>query len=162
MALTPDQKRKRKKEIEVLAHDWEVFIPTLELRRKAKKRIWRFVDRVWRRKHKVKTLYLWVAETFAQPGMMSYEVPLTHDNIKKPKDMPFIFALQGGWTIPERDLRTLTNGPLLSETGELLVKEGGRLSFYWNKLWPFVVSLATIVGLVVGLVSLVVWLFGGE
>jgi len=158
MALTPDQQRKRKKDIELLAHDWEVFIPTLELRRKAKKGIWRYINRVWRRKHKVKTLYLWVAETFAQLQMMSHVVPLTHDNIQKPKNMPFIFALQGGWTIPKRDLRTLTHGPLLSETGDLLVKGGGRLSFYWNKLWPIIAGVATIGGLV----RFVAWLFGGR
>ena len=157
MALTADQERKRRKEIELLANDWEAHTPTSELRGKTKNDIWWLIDKIWRRKHEVKTLYLWSAEFFARPHMGSYTVPLTHDNLKKPKDVPFMFALTGGWTIPERDLQTLTYGPLLSESGQLLVKEGGWLSIYWKKVWPVIVVVATLGGLV----RFIAWLFGG-
>lgn len=61
--------------------------------------------------------------------------------------MPDIYALNNGWTIPESDLKTLTHGPLLSEEGDILVKQGGKISFFWNKVWPYIVVIATISGL---------------
>jgi len=147
MALTPDQERKRKQEIELVNKDWEAYTPTSELRRKTKKGIWWLIDKIWLRKHKMKTLYLWTAELFDNMNMKSYDIPLEHDNFKKPKNMPYVFALKNGWTVPEKDIKTLTHGPLLSETGEILVKEGGVFSYYWNKVWPPVVIISTLIGL---------------
>ncbi len=155
MSLTPDQERTKKREIELVNKDWEAYTPTSELRRKPKKGVWWLADKLWRRKHKLKTLYLWTAELFANINMMSYDVPLEHDNLVKPKSVPYMFALKNGWTIPDKDLKTLTHGPLFSETGEMLVKEGGIVSYYWNKVWPSIAVIATIFGLI----RSIVWLF---
>jgi len=48
---------------------------------------------------------------------MHIEFPFEHDNIKKPKEIPYNFAMQGGWTIPEEHLSKLIKGPLISEDG---------------------------------------------
>jgi len=155
LGLTPDQERKRQREIKLLANDWEAYPPTSELKRRTKKGFWWLIDKIWKRKYQVKILYLWSAELFANLNMMSYPVPLDHDNLKKPENMPYIFALKNGWTIPESDLKTLTHGPLLSEKGVILVKEGGKFSFYWNKIWPTVVVFVTLIGLI----RSIAWLF---
>jgi len=156
MTLTPDQLRKRENEIKRLAFDWEIHVPSKELRRIRKSGLADLIGRIWKRKYTMKILYIWTAEQFSRFQLMSENIPLEHDNIIKPKDVPYIFALKNGWTIPDKDLKTLTNGPLVSESGELLVKANGTLSYYWNKIWPIVV----IVSILLSLVRSLTWLFG--
>lgn len=148
MPITPDQERQRRTMIKNVAKDWEVRTTTLELARKTKSRFWKFINLFWKRKVKVMALYFWVDELFTQPNMMSYPLPLDHDNIRKPSNMPYIFTLKSGWTIPEKDLKYLYDGPLLSENGAVLVKPGGYLAYYWSKAWPVIAALGTLLGII--------------
>ena len=156
MSLTPDQERKRQSLIQKFNEDWEFRTKTLEIARKKKSGFAKIIDLVWKRKYKVKTLYLWVSKHFSGSILMAYPFPLRHDNMPKTPNMPTKFILEGGWSIPEADLKCLLEGPLLSEDGRVLVKPNGQLSYYWNKYWPRVVVIATILGLIRG----IAWLIG--
>ena len=164
MSLTPDQKRKRDREIKQFGSEWEYYIPSLELRRKKTRGFRGFINKIWKRKYKVKTLYIWAKEKFSGFQLLSHKFPLTHDNIIKPSNMPYIFALKNGWTIPEEDLKTLTQGPLLSEDGKLLVKQGGKFQYYWNKTWPVIVVISVLLSLIASsaflLERIIIWFIG--
>ncbi len=148
MVGTPDQKREINRLVNLFSKDFEYLISTKEIRRKKKTGFYILIDFLWKRKYKVKVLYTWVLQSWIDPKMSGEDFPMDHDYQIKPENLPTYFSLQKGWTIPNKDLKTLTNGPLLGEDGNLLVKPGGKISYYWNKIWPTLTIIATFGGII--------------
>lgn len=70
------------------------------------------------------------------------------DNIpNKPTEIPTIFALQNKWEIPDKDLKTLYDGPLLAANGKLIVKPDRLLFYYWRKMESWVKGVGSILTL---------------
>ncbi|MFH6603094.1 hypothetical protein ACEZ3G_06370 [Maribacter algicola] len=110
-----------------MSKNWMIDLASNEI--KLKKRTWfiQLFHFITCRRYTVRELYIFIYNEFHAPdkiaGMMSYSYPIDHDNIKKPKGVPFNYVMQGGWTIPESSLKKLIKGPLISEHGyALLVK----------------------------------------
>jgi hypothetical protein len=141
MTLTPDQQRRRDARISAFDRRWEFSAASKEIRLKPVGWLKRFFEMFWRRKFSVRTVYLWAKERWSTTHMMSYSFPLTHDNMLKPDEIPYIFALQNGWTIPASDAKRLFEGPLLSETGELIVRPGFGRSLWKIFMFGVIVAL---------------------
>lgn len=116
MALTPEEENFRSNWITLFGEDWELRAATREIARKTKVKI-------WPRRHRVKTMYLWIKVNWSQFANSNLPFPMDHDNLPKSPGQPVQFALLGGWTIPKSDLVYLTEGPLYDEHWELLVPE---------------------------------------
>jgi hypothetical protein len=121
MPPTPDQHRQIERLTKSFAEDWYLDFATKEIRHKDAQGLRRLVDLLWRRRHKVFALYWWCKKQFAEPHAMAFPFPIRHDNMPI-AGFPVKYELQGGWTIPRRDLRYLLKGPLASENlSEVLV-----------------------------------------
>lgn len=105
--------------------NWEVDVKNQEIR--LKKRPWyiRLFHFLIVYRYSVRELYIFVYDQFHAPdkieSMMPFEFPINHDNIKKPKGVPFNYVMQGGWSIREEDLKKIIRGPLISENGDKLL-----------------------------------------
>ncbi len=90
--------------------DWRIIPEKKELDLKPQPWHVRLV-RVFRRtRFDMRSVYLWAAEEFSQRSLMREETPLKHDNILKPSDAVWIYALQNQWTITRSALRHLHSG----------------------------------------------------
>ncbi len=152
--FTPEQQRQILDYIESCSKDWEFVVRTKEIRRSKKMGLAGWIDRVWRRKHKVEALYRWIQFQLGTERYAVLSQLIERDQIPKRGRYPRVYRLLNGWTIPAKDLRTLTHGPLVDLAGEELVKPGGQLSYFWNHFWPRFVVVATVVGFVASVVSL--------
>jgi hypothetical protein len=114
MTLTPDKIRKRDKAVRSVGERWYLDFSTQEIRRnplsglaKVKQFFWRDINTIWE-------LYIWLRHRQAEPDAMAYSNQMDGDNLPM-KGFPIKYALAGGWTIPQADLKYLRDGPLASE-----------------------------------------------
>lgn len=108
-----------------MAKNWIIDTDNKEI--KQVQRLWYI--RLWHwitlKRYTVRDLYIYVYDYFHAPEritiLMPIEFPMDHDNIKKPKDIPYNFVLKGGWKIPDEYSKKLIKGPLISEDGSSLI-----------------------------------------
>lgn len=151
--FTPEQQRQIQHRIDSCSKDWEFVVSTREIQRSRKTGLARWIDCVWRRKYTVEGLYRWIQYQLSTEQYIVLGLVIDRDQIHKRKGYPRAYRLLNGWTIPAKDLSTLTHGPLFDTTGEELVKPGGYFLYYWRRYWPLFTILATIVGFVSALKS---------
>lgn len=53
-------------------------------------------------------------DKWSKPDAIRLQFPVDHDNMPI-KGFPIKYKLINGWTIPNSDIKYLTNGPLVSE-----------------------------------------------
>jgi hypothetical protein len=97
-----------------VAQSWYADLTTKELRRKPLIGIWRVVDFFWKQKLPVWKFYWWLAYRSADAEMMPLGNPIQSDNMPI-KGFPMKYELQSGWTIPKKDLKYLSDGPLATQ-----------------------------------------------
>jgi hypothetical protein len=77
------------------------------------------------RRFSVRELYVFIYNHFHSEeniaSLMSIPFPIDHDNIKKPKGVPFNYVMQNDWKITDNALKKLIKGPLISEHGYILL-----------------------------------------
>ena len=132
---------------------WEIRRGTKELGLKPQPWHRRWAGYVYKPRFDLRSFYLWTAEEFAQPSLMSETTPLKHDNIKKPLTEIWIFALDGGWSIERKALLLLKSGPLYSEDGTLLVPSGGSVRLVLNRWQERNRGLLTIITIISGIIA---------
>ena len=145
--LTPDRIRHIAKKIGSIDLSWYFDTDTKEIRRKSLKGWRRYLDLIWRERHKVGELYWWINQNWADETLIVFSFPMRHDNMPI-QGFPMKFELQGGWSIPKADLRYLSDGPLTSEgRSEILVpaNQGWRYAMELGKQFAPVFSIAAAV-----------------
>lgn len=147
---TPDQLRNIDNLVRLFDNDWFADTSTKEIRRKPLTGWCRFFDVVWKRKHSIFAMYWWVKRNWASDRLIVHQYPIRSDNMPI-KGFPVKCELQGGWTIPEADLKYLTNGPLASEgLHEILVPA----NLGWRYALEVFKQLAPVVTIVAGTVTI--------
>ena len=111
---TPDQQRRINEAYESVDQYWFVDLSTKELRRRPLLGIRRLINSFWKKRHTVWEFYWWIRRRQAQDDMMPLDNPIRSDNTPI-KGVPTKYELQGGWTIPQDDMKYLIKGPLTSE-----------------------------------------------
>ncbi|MDP3311816.1 hypothetical protein [Lutibacter sp.] len=105
--------------------NWEIDVEKQEIRLKNRPWYIQLFQFLIVKRYTVRELYIFIYDQFHSPdkikSMMVFSFPINHDNIKKPKGIPFNYVMQGKWTIRETDLGRLIKGPLISENGEKLL-----------------------------------------
>ncbi|MFC1998828.1 hypothetical protein ACFLVR_04200 [Chloroflexota bacterium] len=115
------KEQKRMKIVKNLSKDWMIDTQHEEIRRKTRPwyiHVWYFL--IFKR-YTVRELYTYVYDYFHCEAnihkLMPISFPMDHDNIKKPKDVPFNFVMLDKWEIPDEDAKILMKGPLISSDG---------------------------------------------
>lgn len=117
---SPSELRKIEKGITSFNHHWYIDKQTSEIRHKKLSGSSKFLDFFWRRKHAVSDLYWWISRNWSNTKMMDVDTPIKHDDVSI-KGFPRKYQLENNWTIPEDDLKYLYNGPLVDESGHLIL-----------------------------------------
>ena len=144
MTVIPRKEEKRRNVVANMAKNWTIDTNNKEIR--LIKRPWyiRFWHLITLKRYAVRELYIYVYDYFHAPDriqqLMPIAFPMDHDNIKKPKDVPYNFALKGGWEIPVEFSRKLIKGPLISEDGSTLIVSTDS---FGNILFRFLKRLIT-------------------
>ncbi len=104
--LSPSELRKRNKAIQYFDEHWYIDTQTYEIRHKQLSIFSRITD-----------LYWWSSAKWYELRLMPYPDAIKRD------DVPIIgfprkHQLKNGWTIPAEDLKYLTVGPLVDESGQ--------------------------------------------
>jgi hypothetical protein len=132
-----------------VAKGWYIDFKTKEIRHKELTGTDKFVDLVWRRRTPVWDFYWWLAHRRAEADMMPFSNPIHSDNMPI-AGFPMKYELQGGWTIPDCDLKYLVKGPLASEglTKTLVHADIGwrRFISVFRQFGVIFVTVATIAG----------------
>ena len=114
MTLTPDLIRRRDLALKSVGARWYLNFKTREIRRRELSGIDSIRQFFWRDRNPVWEFYVWLRHQQAEPDARCFSNPIDGDNIPI-KGFPKKYALQGGWTIPQDDLKYLSDGPLASE-----------------------------------------------
>jgi hypothetical protein len=114
MSPSPDQMRRIEAARKTVDEFWYTDLKTKELRRKPLHGWKKLLNLFWKRRHNVGELYWWIRFRQAEADMMPFHNPINSDNMPI-EGFPMKYELQGGWTIPESDLKYLKKGPLASE-----------------------------------------------
>ena len=157
---------KEKKRLRIIARmesDWIIDTANLEIRLKEMPWYIQFWNWLTLKRYTVRELYIFVYDYFHRPSnikrLMPISFPIDHDNIKKPKGVPFNFVMQGGWEIPSDYLPKLIEGPLISEDGSLLlVKTDSRLD-HIGRLFRRLIGWMSIPGALYGSIQALEALF---
>lgn len=152
MTRTPDQIRTVQSAVSDVSQHWYADTSTKEIRRHTPRGLSRAIDLVWPHKHQVRELYWWIAENWASETLILFHFPMRHDNM--PLDgFPMKFELQGGWTIPQSDIRYLKDGPLAAEgLHNILVPA----NLGWMRILEFGKQIAPVFTIVGVLVTIIV------
>jgi len=129
-----------------MAINWVIDTKNREIRLRHRPwyiRLWHWLTL---KRFTVRQLYIYVYDHFHDPEriaqLMPIEFPIDHDNIKKPKGVPFNFVMQGGWEIPEEHAKKLIKGPLISEDGsKLIVQADSYMQIIFRSFGRFIVWL---------------------
>ena len=118
-----------------MSKDWIIDTHNLEIRLRNRPWYIKFWHWITLKRYTVRELYIYVYEHFHHPSriaqLMPIEFPIDHDNIKKPKEVPFNCVMQGGWEIPREYANKLIKGPLISEDGaSLIVKTDSHFDIF--------------------------------
>ena len=148
--------------IKKMTENWEIDTANSEIRTKPIPRYKEIINWLLFKKYKVKELYIFIYHEFHAEDkideMMRYSFPIDHDNIKKPKGIPFIYVMKNGWTIPDKDLKKLISGPLISEHGYVeLVPIDSKAKILFQKLVRLLIAL-TIPGGIYKTWELIQWI----
>lgn len=144
------KEQKRNKLLARMENDW--VIDTVNYEIKLKKQSWYIVFWYWitLKRYTVKDLYIYVYEHFHAPEriaeLMPIAFPIDHDNIKKPKGVPYNYVLQGAWSIPEEYSKKLIKGPLISEDGATLIVKTDSYVHIISRLVGRIIMWLTIPG----------------
>lgn len=152
MNITPDQKRLIQSAITNVARYWHADTQTKEMRRRPVNGLAKLFNFIWPRRHKVRELYWWIAENWASERLIVFKFPMTHDNM--PIDgFPMKFELQGGWTIPQSDLKYLYDGPLTTE-GRHRILVPANLG--WKSIWALAKQFAPVFTIIASITTIAV------
>lgn len=143
MTLTPDLVRKRHRALKSVGERWCLDFATKEIRRKpptgwatVRQLLWRDRDTIWE-------FYVWLRHRQALPDAILSPSQIDGDGLPM-KGFPRKFALAGGWTIPQDDLKYLKDGPLASEDRhEILVPASQGVSRFFD-LFKQVAPIVTV------------------
>ena len=129
---------------------WYLDFKTHEIRRKELSTIESIRQLFWRDRNTVWEFYVWLRHRQAEADAMCFSNQIDGDNIPI-KGFPKKYALQGGWTIPQDDLKYLSGGPLASEDlHEILVPP----ALGWSRIADAVRQFAPVVTVVSGIVAI--------
>ena len=146
---SPDQIRRMNEEAAQFELDWYFDTNTKEIRHRELRFIEKLTDIIWRRRHRVRAMYWWVKYNWATEKLIVFHFPLRHDNMPIP-GFPMKSELQGGWTIPESDLKCLRDGPLASENLTRLLVPA---DLGWRQLFKTAKQFAPVITIVAGTVT---------
>jgi hypothetical protein len=103
----------------------------------------------WQDRNTVWEFYVWLRHRQAEADAMPFSNQIDGDNLPM-KGFPKKYALAGGWTIPQSDLKYLRDGPLASEDlHEILVPP----SLGWLRVVDFFRQFAPVVTVISGTVA---------
>lgn len=114
MTLSPDLVRRRDKALQSVGERWCLDFSTKEIRRHPLSGLAAIRQLFWRDRNTVWEFYVWLRHRQAEPDAMAFSNQIDGDNLPM-KGFPKKYALAGGWTIPQDDLKYLRDGPLASE-----------------------------------------------
>lgn len=125
------------------------YIDTMKLEIGLKKTPWYINIFNWLtiKRFSVRELYIFIYNHFHSEenivSLMPIPFPIDHDNIKKPKGVPFNYVMQNDWKITDNALRKLIKGPLISEHGYiLLVKTDSQKEIVFRIISKIIVWLS--------------------
>jgi hypothetical protein len=105
---------------------------TKEIRRKPPTGLAAVRQLFWRDRNTVWEFYVWLRHRQAESDAMAFPNQIDGDNLPM-KGFPKKYALAGGWTIPQDDLKYLKDGPLASEDRhEILVPASQGVSHVFD------------------------------
>lgn len=147
MSPTPDQKRNIDKEKDSFGNNWYLDLNTIEIRHNPIP-WWKVpIDIIWRKKNSVFGMYWWLKyERLSNEQSRSFDFPLIHDNMPI-EGQPMKYQLQGKWTIPKKDLKFLSGGPLIDQDFKLLVRPNFVFKNFCSNVVPPIKVIAAIIGL---------------
>ncbi len=133
---TPSEIRKREKTIINFDKNWQIDLNTKEIQHNPSSNWFSsLIHFFWKKKYKVEDLYWWSSQKWATSEMMSFQIPIKHDDIIL-KGFPRKNQMLNGWTIPNEDLKYLYDGPLSDESGNKLLVN------YQTKINKFIAILS--------------------
>lgn len=148
---TPDQLRTIDKLVADFEAAWYLDVGTKEIRLKPMSISQKLRSMFWKKRYPVFALYHWAKDKWLLGEFNRYPFPIDHDNMPI-RGFPMKCELQGGWTIPQSDLKHLIKGPLASEgLNEILVPA----ALGWQRLWLFIRQYAPVVGTIAATVGTV-------
>ena len=112
--VNPDLARKRNRAIQSVGSRWYLDFDTQEIRRKRMTLFQLLRHVLWPVKNTVWEFYVWLRHRQAEEDATLFSNQINTDQVPI-KGFPRKYALAGGWTIPESDLKYLRDGPLVSE-----------------------------------------------
>lgn len=124
--LTPSEVRKRKQQTKRFDENWVVDVATSEIKLRPLKPVEKIISYLWKKKFKVSDLYWWSSWRWYQWDLMPQTDAIKHDDIPI-KGFPRKHQLINNWSIPNKDLKFLYDGPLIDASGKILVKHQNKL-----------------------------------
>ncbi len=148
--MNPDIARKRNRAIQSVGSRWYLDFDTQEIRHKPMTLFQWLRHVLWPVKNTVWEFYVWSLHRQAKEDAILFPIQIIADQVPI-KGLPRKYALTGGWTIPESDLKYLRDGPLVSEDlKDVLVPDARG----WLRIVDFFRQVAPVVSILSGLVAI--------
>lgn len=148
MSRSPDLDRRRDKALQSVGERWYLDFSTKEIRRKPLSGLASIRQFFWRDRNTVLEFYVWLRHRQAELDAMPFSNQIDGDNLPM-KGFPIKYALAGGWTIPQADLKYLRDGPLASEDRHEILVPPSR---GWLRVLDFFRQFAPVVTVISGTV----------
>ena len=132
--MNPDIARKRNRAIQSVGSRWYLDFDTQEIRHKPMTLFQWLRHVLWPVKNTVWELYVWSLHRQAKEDAILFPIQIIADQVPI-KGLPRKYALTGGWTIPESDLKHLRDGPLASEDLRDVLVPAAR---GWRPIFDFI------------------------
>jgi hypothetical protein len=133
--MNPDDARKRHRAIQSVDSRWYLDFKTQEICHKPMTLFQQLKHlRLRPVKNTVWELYVWSLHRQAKEDAILFPIQIIADQVPI-KGLPRKYALTGGWTIPESDLKHLRDGPLASEDLRDVLVPAAR---GWRPIFDFI------------------------
>jgi hypothetical protein len=108
------------------------------------------------RRIKAVNLYSMIVRTYAlKENIQGYKFPIDHDNFPKPDQYPFYYKLMNGWSIEQRSVCFIKEGPIFSEdANKVIVHSKVFVQSFLQLAWKVISIFGIFLGITTSLLKL--------